>query len=238
MSTVVAALAAGAAACLLVPGRSRWRVPVPAPVPTEDVGRLRRLRYAVAPAVLLGTWVLLGGAVGVVAGLLAGWLCWRVLGSAEGPAAVLRREQLARDLPAAVDLLASCLQAGSSLDASLLTVADALGGPVAEELRGVHHRLALGVAPADAWAGLEAHELRPLVRAVLRAHESGAGVSEAVTRLAADLRERARSEVLARASAVEVQAAGPLAACFLPAFLLLAVVPLVAASLTGVELFG
>lgn len=237
MSALVAALAAAVAATMLVPVRRRLPATPEVSTPAEDVGGLRRLRPLVAAGCAIGGWVLLGGALGLLAGGGAAWLCWRVLGSAEGPAAARRREQLARDLPTGVDLLAACVEAGSSVEPALSTVADALGGPLAEELAGVQHRLGLGVDPATAWRGLEADELRPLVRAVLRAHESGAGVAAAITRLADDLREQARSEVLARAGSVEVRAAAPLGVCFLPAFVLLTVVPLVAVTFSGIALF-
>lgn len=237
MSAALAALTAAVAVALLIRPQTRFPVRPAAAAAVTDVSALRRLRPLVGAACAVGGWALLGGVPGVAAGGVAAWIAWRVLGAAEGPAAARRRLQLGRDLPTGVDLLAACVEAGAAVEPALLTVADALGGPLADELRGVQHRLALGLDPVTAWRALEASELRPLVRAVLRAHESGAGVSAAVARLSEDLREQARSDVLARARSVEVRAAGPLAACFLPAFVLLAVVPLVAAMLSGLELF-
>ena len=61
--------------------------------------------------------------------------------------------------------------------------------------------------------------------------ESGSSVSEAMTRLADDLRRSARADVESRARAVGVKAAIPLGVCLLPAFVLVGVVPLVAGSL-------
>lgn len=240
MSTVLAAALAGTLVLLAVrpPGRPAATGPRPAAPASPEPAALLRWRPVVAGLAAVGGYLVLGGPVGAGAGLVAGWASWRVLGRAESPASVLRREQLARDLPTGVDLLACCVQSGAAVEAALVTVADALGGPLAEELRGVHHRLALGVDPISAWRGLGAVELQPLVRAVLRAHESGAAVSDAVARLADDLREQARSEVLARAGAVEVRAAAPLGACFLPAFVLVGVVPLVAGTFTALSPFG
>jgi hypothetical protein len=51
------------------------------------------------------------------------------------------------------------------------------------------------------------------------------------------MRARARAEVEARAKTVEVRAAAPLGACFLPAFVLLGVVPLVAGLFGSLQLF-
>ena len=113
--------------------------------------------------------------------------------------------------------------------AALAAVADAVGGPLAGRLRcggrvplGSGTDLA-GCRPADdrstRWTGL--------VRAVARASRTGAPMAESVRRLAADEAERARWDALERARRAGVQAVGPLAACFLPAFVLLGVVPVV-----------
>jgi Flp pilus assembly protein TadB len=176
---------------------------------------------------------------GLLLGVIAGAVAWIVLGRSEAPAARARRERLAGDLPAAVDLLATALAAGSSIEPALRAVCRALGGPVGEELGAVAHRLALGVEPRDVWRTVAAHpQLGPFGRAALRAHESGASVATAVHRLADELRERARAEVEAQAKTVEVRAAAPLGVCFLPAFVLLGVVPMVAGLFGSLHLFG
>jgi hypothetical protein len=61
-------------------------------------------------------------------------------------------------------------------------------------------------------------------------------VADAMAAHAADLRAGSRARVEARARAVGVRAALPLGVCLLPAFVLLGVVPLVAAALTVVSL--
>jgi pilus assembly protein TadC len=66
-----------------------------------------------------------------------------------------------------------------------------------------------------------------------RAQSTGASVVPAVERLAHDLARRARADVEERARAVGVKAALPLGLCLLPAFLLVGIVPLVAALLDG-----
>ena len=55
-------------------------------------------------------------------------------------------------------------------------------------------------------------------------------------RLAGDLARRARADAEDRARAVGVKAALPLGLCLLPAFVLVGIVPLVAALLTSLEL--
>jgi Flp pilus assembly protein TadB len=163
---------------------------------------------------------------------------WVVSGRAEDPAVVRRRERLLGDLPTGVDLLASCLDAGSAPESSLVVVSRALGGPVGEEFLAIHHRLEVGVDPVRVWRAVAAHdELGPLGRAVGRAHETGAPVGRAVHQLADELRERARADVEARARSIEVKAAAPLGLCLLPAFVVLGVVPMVVGVFSAMRLF-
>jgi Flp pilus assembly protein TadB len=179
-----------------------------------------------------------GGPVGWAAGAAAAVAVWVVLGRAEDPSVVRRRERLLADLPTAVDLLASCLAVGAAPESALVVVSRALEGPVGEELLAIHHRLELGVDPAQVWRGVAAHEqLGPLGRAVGRAHETGAPVGRAVHQLAEELRERARADVEARARSIEVKAAAPLGLCLLPAFVVLGVVPMVVGVFGAMRLF-
>lgn len=245
----VAALVA-VAVLLIVPGRPRTPVTEsdprrggrdspPVPGAAGERAPLLRLRPLLATVAALGGWALTGGPVGVPAAAVSGVVVWWVLGRAEDPAVVRRREQLLEDLPVGVDLLAACLDAGGSPEGSLLVVADALGGPVGEELARIHHRLDMGVDPAQVWRGVAEHpQLGPLGRAVGRAHESGASVSRAVQQLGVELRERARAEVETRARSIEVKTAAPLGLCLLPAFVVLGVVPLVAGVFGSMRLFG
>jgi len=70
--------------------------------------------------------------------------------------------------------------------------------------------------------------LAGLLRAVDRATTTGAPLADTVRDVASDAREQARWQALERARRAGVQAVGPLAACFLPAFVLVGVVPVVA----------
>jgi pilus assembly protein TadC len=89
------------------------------------------------------------------------------------------------------------------------------------------------------WRDLGAHpQLRPLGRSMARAHESGASVRAAVERLATELASQSRTRTDALARSVEVRAAAPLGVCFLPAFLLLGVVPMVVGVFSAMRLFG
>jgi len=69
------------------------------------------------------------------------------------------------------------------------------------------------------------------------ASATGAPLAATVSAVADDARERARWDAEASARRAGVRAVGPLAVCFLPAFLLLGVVPIVA-SVAGQVLAG
>jgi Flp pilus assembly protein TadB len=237
---LVAALAAMATALVVRP-RQRLRPveePVAGSLKPREQALLRRLRPPLAMVAFAGGWAMFGGWIGWAAGVAAAVAVWVVLGRTEDPAVVRRREQLLSDLPVGVDLLASCLDAGSAPESSLVVVSRALGGPVGEEFLAIHHRLEIGVDPVQVWRGVaQQQELAPLGRAVGRAHETGAPVGRAVHQLADELRARARAEVETRARSIEVKAAAPLGLCLLPAFVVLGVVPMVVGVFSAMRLF-
>jgi Flp pilus assembly protein TadB len=212
--------------------------PPPLPGAPAETALLLRQRPVLTAVSAAGAWAMVGGAAGPVAGVAAAATVWIVLGRTEDPGAVRRREELVESLPTAVDLLASCLDAGAAPESGLVSVSRALGGPVGEELLAIHHRLEVGVDPRQVWRSVARHpQLAPLGRAVGRAHETGAPVGQAVHGLAEELRDRARADVETRARSIEVKAAAPLGLCLLPAFVLLGVVPMVAGVFGSMQLF-
>jgi pilus assembly protein TadC len=139
-----------------------------------------------------------------------------------------------RDLPRAADLLAACLATGLSPPAALRAVADAVGGPVAARLRAAAAGWQAGIFPGvPARAGRQ-DPVDRLLRGLRRAAQTGAPLADTVLDLAADERDRARWDALERARRAGVHAVGPLAACFLPAFVLLGVLPVVVGIATQV----
>jgi pilus assembly protein TadC len=162
----------------------------------------------------------------VMAGASVLWL------SRQRSAAVERREgeAVAAELPSAADLLATCLISGATPADALQTVAEATDGPLADRLRQVAGALRLGAEPADAWGPVtRADPVAPLARALIRSDATGAPIAETVTAVADDQRRVARWTAEAAARRAGVLAVGPLALCFLPAFILTGVVPVIVA---------
>ena len=110
-----------------------------------------------------------------------------------------------------------------------MAVADAVGGPLGDELTAVAVQIRLGADPAEAWLALTREPmLAPLARTAVRASSTGAALAPSLGRLARDQRRVARTEAAARARAAGIRALAPLGLCFLPAFVLLGVVPAIA----------
>ena len=89
----------------------------------------------------------------------------------------------------------------------------------------------LGADPAQAWAQAGApadRHIAAFLRMARRSAASGAALARGVEELAGDLRAEAADGARARAERASVLIAGPLGLCFLPAFVCLGVVPVVA----------
>jgi Flp pilus assembly protein TadB len=195
----------------------------------------RRLALCVG-ACTAAAW-LLGGSFMVVCGVPAGaGLSWW-LGRLESPSQAREREAIARDLPLAAELLAACVFAGRPVDDGLRLVSRAVGGPLSCRLDSVTTRLALGADPLTEWRRATGDaQLAPFARTMARTLESGAPIGDALTRLAEDRRRERRTRTQLRARNVGVKAAGPLAACFLPAFMLIGIVPTIAGAFSRLVL--
>ncbi|GAB2992094.1 type II secretion system F family protein [Nocardioides montaniterrae] len=227
---LLAALAAAGAVALGLTTRRRLEVISSGgerPRATTD-GLLRRWRLLWAALGGLGAALLVGGLAGAALGVLAAVGVWAAAGRIE-PAGVRReREEVRRDLPYVVALLAAALRSGAAPAPAIGLVTRALPGAASARLAGVAARLELGGDPAAVWRSLAADDvLAPLGRALARAHRTGSPVVAEIERLGDELARRSRAEVEDRARAVGVRAAVPLGVCLLPAFLLLGIVPLV-----------
>ena len=199
----------------------------------DPSGRYSRLVTTVAAGLaviaVIGRWwaVPLGGAAGVA---LDQFLRRRE--PAEVRAARLRA---VADLPLGADLLAAVLRAGAPVDRAVSAVADALGGPLGERLDRVGRSLRLGAEPPEAWAHLaDVPGAGRLVAAAVRSSSSGGALAGALTRLADDLRGDRSVAVEAAAHRAGVLIVLPLGLCFLPAFVLAGLVPVVIAVLGDV----
>ncbi|MGH3623332.1 MAG: type II secretion system F family protein [Sciscionella sp.] len=183
---------------------------------------------------------------GLALGLLAGTLSGPPLGFGLGPlvggcgllaarkllggSAAVRRRKPVEPLrvAAAWDLLAACLSCGMPVPTAVRAVATGMPGAAATALTRTAELIALGADPVEAWApALEDPATADLARGARRTARSGTALAGVAKGLAAQVRGSADDTAEAHAQRAAVLVSGPLALCFLPAFLCLGVVPVV-----------
>jgi Flp pilus assembly protein TadB len=147
-----------------------------------------------------------------------------------------RRAQADRaaSLPDAIELLVVGLAAGLTPRQALVLVAERGPPPVRTAFGTVNRRAGAGeplLAALPRLIDSLGEPVRPLVRAITVAERDGAPVRVLLERLAAEARHQRRHDLEAAIRRLPVRLTFPLAACALPAFVLLTVVPLLAAGL-------
>ncbi|AKK10201.1 type II secretion system F family protein [Corynebacterium uterequi] len=148
----------------------------------------------------------------------------------DGPVAADRCE-LADDL----DLLATCVSAGLPLAAATAAVAGAAGESTAAGWSHIATLLSLGTDADQAFDVASHPGFEDVARHVRRSLHSGTALASGCHDLAKRLRAQAEDDATARAERVGVLIALPLTLCFLPAFLLLGLAPMILS--LGTDLF-
>jgi len=201
--------------------------------PNDRVGVTRVVRVGSCVALAGGVVLVVGGVLGLIVGVTLAVISWQLFNYLESRAARKPPASLIAQAPVACDLLAAVVSAGTDLVGAFESVAVALEGPIALLFKEFAARLRLGASPSVAADALgDTDIMAPMVLASVRSADSGAPLSDALRRAAADLRLRRRAALLSRARVLGVRAVIPLGVCFLPAFVLLGVVPVVV-SLVG-----
>ncbi|MFC9325060.1 type II secretion system F family protein [Kitasatospora sp. NPDC057015] len=175
---------------------------------------------------------LFGGLGGAVAGAVLAVVLHRRLPRPRSPdqrRAAAEQEALARQLPLTAELLAACLASSPSPSLAVAAVGRSVGAPMGRRLAAISAELALGAPPELSWRrlGRECPVLAPLGRCLVRTSISGAPPAGPLTALAHSQRTCAAREAHARVRRAGVLATAPLGVCFLPAFVLIGVVPVV-----------
>ncbi|MEX3515244.1 MULTISPECIES: type II secretion system F family protein [unclassified Corynebacterium] len=149
----------------------------------------------------------------------------------DGPSALLRgiSERLTTrqgpdplDVASDVELFAACLRAGLSTQQAAGALARV--GQLSERWGEVAALLAVGARGQRAWGRLGIDEL---ARLVVMSGQSGAAIARGCERISHTLRVDAQAQATAAAERAGVFVALPLAVCFLPAFVVLGLVPVV-----------
>jgi pilus assembly protein TadC len=129
------------------------------------------------------------------------------------------------------DVFAACLTSGMAVSSAAAAAAPSAPHRLATVLDRAADLLALGADPAAAWSNtdlpLDDHG-EALLRLARRSASSGAALAQGVADLADQSRHDAASAADAKAQRASVLIAGPLGLCYLPAFVCLGIVPIVA----------
>jgi hypothetical protein len=225
------------AAALLVfrggPGSGRLHALCIGPAGAVSTGRTSRAADTVGPARRVAGSVGLGLSVWALTGIApAGVLA---AGMAFGLPMLLRRIA-ARPSPVDDPLelaamwaeLAVCLEAGLPVAAAVTAAADPLGGSAGTALRRAAGLLELGGDPAEAWrTAQEDPAAGTFARAAARSAATGAALARTARAEGTRVRNALTDVAEARAQRAGVLIAAPLGLCFLPAFLVLGVAPVV-----------
>ena len=178
-----------------------------------------------AVAVGAFTWIVAGPAGGVVVACVIAALGVVAMRRSAGGS---RGEVDSTELTGRWELLAVCLEAGLPVAAAVSATAAPLDGPAGVVLRRVAGLLELGADPPDAWRAAVGV---PALAGFARAAGRSAGTGAALAQVARVEGERIRAALIdtaqARAQRAAVLITGPLGLCFLPAFLILGIAPVV-----------
>jgi pilus assembly protein TadC len=140
----------------------------------------------------------------------------------------MRRATVDRALPLVLDLVAAALRSGRPLADALALAAPAGRPEVTRALDRVAALSRLGADPEHAWAAVPRDgPLTEVARVAVRSAASGLKLAAGLERLAAELRSERATAATVRAHRAAVLAMAPLAACFLPSFVCLGIVPVV-----------
>lgn len=208
-------------------------------------GRLRLRSLSVPPpvaqppaAVLRPAWVAVGAAgLGALAFAVSGAVAGVVVAALAAAAGVvvMRRSAANRagpgdaaELAGRWELLAVCLEAGMPVASALSATAAPLAGTTGTLLRRVAGLLELGADPDDAWqVAADAPALATFARAAGRSAGTGAALAQVARVEGARIRAELVDTAQERAQRAAVLITGPLGLCYLPAFLVLGIAPVV-----------
>ena len=227
----VARVTPGVAAALVVAtvllsgpgGRRRLRPP------KRSRRRLPRPALAIAAVAATGGTLLLGP-VGVLVSALG-------LGFALNQRRRRASRPLGSDLALSLDVMAGCLAAGASMHSALEAARVAAPAQVARAFAAAAAGLTRGEDPDSVWLQVctDVPELDTVGRLCARAAATGAPVAAELHRIASAHRLSLVTSQRRRLQRASVWLVLPLGLCFLPAFVLVGVVPLVAGALPAMS---
>jgi len=141
----------------------------------------------------------------------------------------VRRREIERGMPDALDLLLTSVEAGLAVDAAFALVVAHQTGPLAEVFTSYLRQIGLGQSRKDALSDVANRtgviSLVKLATTVAQATEVGTSMGDVLRLQAADMRAERRVRAQEAAQKAPVKMVIPLALCFLPAMVAVVIVP-------------
>ena len=142
-----------------------------------------------------------------------------------------RQKKIVKNLPDAMDLITTCVEAGLGLDAALAKVSGQMKGPLAKEISQMLLEVGMGRLRRDALSDLGqrtgVQELISFVNAIIQAEQLGVSIGHVLKVQSDQMRthRRQRAEKLAHEAPIKMMF--PLVLCIFPAFMLVILGPAV-----------
>jgi tight adherence protein C len=175
-------------------------------------------------------------AMGLVTGLFTALVSWRIPSIMLARAIKARKEQIQRALPDFLDLLATTVRAGLSLNAALVQAADAATDALKDELTSLVSEIRLGRPRADAFNAMAERvnddSTTMMVTAIVQAERLGANLSTVLQELAKEVRDRRWMRAEERAAQLPVKMIIPMAMFMIPSLYLMIFGPVIAQLVT------
>jgi tight adherence protein C len=177
------------------------------------------------------------GMGGMQAAIVVGWM----LIGLYLPSTWLRRKarqrakQVGRDLPDAIDLIITNIEAGLGMQAALLIVSEKFGGPLGEEFGRVVREISVGAERTEALVAMSERtgvpEMRLFGRAVAQAEQTGIPVARVLRNHSAEVREKRRQLAREQAAKIPVKITFPTVLIVFPTLFLLILGPVAVAAI-------
>jgi tight adherence protein C len=140
-----------------------------------------------------------------------------------------RQTTMQADAADVIDQLTICVEAGLGFDSALARVATTTKGPLTDELRHTLSDIQAGVPRAQALRALSDRaqiiEIRQLISALLQAQKHGVPMAETLRIQSAEMRLKRKQRTEEKAAKLTVKMLFPIIVCFLPVFMIVALVP-------------
>lgn len=150
-----------------------------------------------------------------------------------------RQRQILKDLPNALDLVTTCVEAGLGLDAAFAKVTEKMKGPLSDELAYALDQMAVGRMRRDALRDVGVRTAVPevitFVNAVVHAEHTGASIGQLLRVQAEQARIKRRQRVEAHAQRMPIWMTFPLVLFILPSLFIVILGP---AGISAYEVLG